>query len=207
MYPKSNIDIYNSIEKSENSALISEYPPGTIPGKWTFVQRNRIISGLSQATIIVKAPLKSGAMITAKYALDQNREVFACPGNTFDESYMGCNSLITDGAGCVTCSADILNELKPVKNKHKSIQSKKQQNTFTVQTESEKKTDDLQAEFNFNSIEQKIIDSIKKNNTNIDMIIQENDLQTQTVHKSLIQLELKGIVMRIGNNITLQQQV
>lgn len=111
VYPVYNQDIYSAIISSGNSALVSEYPPGIYAGKWTFVRRNRIISGLSSGTVVVKAAKKSGALITARHALEQNREVFACPGLAFDNSFSGCNELIRNGAVLVSCTDDILKEL------------------------------------------------------------------------------------------------
>ncbi len=108
-YPASNRDVFRDIKNSQNSLLISEYPPGCIAGKWTFVKRNRIISGLSEALVVTRAGAKSGTLITANYALEQNREIFACPGLAFDEASAGTNKLIKDGAKLIDSSADIIN--------------------------------------------------------------------------------------------------
>lgn len=92
-------------------ALISEYPLLAPPLKHHFVARNRIISGLSLATIIIECSLKSGSLITAKYALEQNRTVYAVPGPIFSETSKGANNLIKMGARPVTEAADILDDL------------------------------------------------------------------------------------------------
>ena len=91
--------------------LISEYPLGTPALPYNFPRRNRIISGLSLGTIIIEAPRRSGALITAEFALNQNREVFAIPGPLFNKYYEGQNSLIKKGAKLVTSVEDILEEI------------------------------------------------------------------------------------------------
>ncbi|MBQ5566478.1 MAG: DNA-processing protein DprA [Oscillospiraceae bacterium] len=107
-YPEENVWLFRDIAAS--GALISEYPPGTPAEGWHFPVRNRIISGLSLATLVVEAPEKSGALITARTALDQGRDVFAIPGPIDAPNSRGCNRLIAEGAGLVTDSWDILRE-------------------------------------------------------------------------------------------------
>lgn len=95
---------------AENGVLITEYPPGTEGSKFTFPQRNRIISGLSLGTLIIEASSKSGSLITAEYALSQGRDVFAVPGDIINSAYSGANNLIRDGAKPVFCAYDVLEE-------------------------------------------------------------------------------------------------
>jgi len=109
MFPKENLDLSRKI--IENGALISEYPIGTEASKEKFPQRNRIISGLSKGILVAEAPLRSGSLITAKYALDQNRDVFAVPGDISSRMSYGTNWLIKKGAILVTRAQDILDEL------------------------------------------------------------------------------------------------
>lgn len=96
IYPSSNKNIFEDIR--EKGALISEFPLGTAGEAWRFPRRNRIVAALSEKLVVVEAPLKSGAMITARIALELGREVWAVPGRINDEMSEGCNRLIFDGA-------------------------------------------------------------------------------------------------------------
>ena len=108
VYPPENDRLYEDVAAS--GVLLSEYPPGAEPFGWHFPARNRILSGLCLATLVVEAPEKSGALITAATALEQGRDVFAIPGPLDAEGSVGCNRLIRDGAGLATESWDILRE-------------------------------------------------------------------------------------------------
>ena len=109
LYPPSNQGLARRITES-GGAVISEYPPGTPALKEHFPARNRIISGLSKGILVVEAQEKSGALITARFALEQNRDVFAVPGSIFSLSSKGTNALIQEGAKLVSCGEDILKE-------------------------------------------------------------------------------------------------
>lgn len=110
LYPPDNISLAEKIINN-GGLIVTEYPPLTEPQKFFFPQRNRIIAGLSLGTLVVEAPLTSGALLTAKIALDQNREVFAVPGNIFSENAIGPNNLLKLGAKPVIDAADIMESL------------------------------------------------------------------------------------------------
>ncbi len=114
LYPSSNRSLAENIINC-GGAIISEFSPNTPPAKQNFPQRNRLISGLSQATLVIEAKARSGALITANYALEQNREVLAVPGSIFSELSEGPNNLISQGAQSVSTAEDIL-EILAVEN-------------------------------------------------------------------------------------------
>lgn len=99
-YPKENRQIYEKIKRT--GGIISEYPPGTPVRQWQFPARNRIISGLCEKLVVVEAKRKSGTLITADFALEQGRDVYAFPGRISDGVSAGCNRLIAQGAGIIT---------------------------------------------------------------------------------------------------------
>lgn len=105
-YPKSQFRLYQDL--INQGSIVSEYPPGTPARAYHFPARNRIISGLSSALIVAEAGLKSGTMITAEYAANQGRDVFAIPGSIFMKQSQGCHQLINDGAKIIVDQASIL---------------------------------------------------------------------------------------------------
>ena len=111
IYPPENQYLYEDVAAA--GALVSEYPPGTSPEAKHFPVRNRIMSGLCLGTLVVEAPARSGALITAGTALEQGRDVFAVPGPIDAPASVGCNRLIRDGAGLVSDAWDILREYEP----------------------------------------------------------------------------------------------
>lgn len=95
-YPKSNERLFDQI--AAEGLLLSEYPPGSALQRWQFVQRNRIVSGMSKAVIVAQAGVSSGSLITARYAAEQGRDVYCVPGSIYEPEYLGSHRLIQDGA-------------------------------------------------------------------------------------------------------------
>ena len=110
-YPLTNAKLFAAI--AENGALVSEYPPGTKPERYHFPERNRIISGICQGIVLVQAAQRSGALITAEFAMDEGREVFCVPGNIFTDKSTGPHRLIKAGARLADSPRDILEEVFP----------------------------------------------------------------------------------------------
>jgi DNA processing protein len=110
VYPKHHLQLAHQI--AQRGLIMSEYPLGTPPMNANFPKRNRIISGLSQATLVVEAALKSGSLITAKQALEQGKEVLAIPGSIHSTQSKGCHALIKQGAKLVESAQDVLEELR-----------------------------------------------------------------------------------------------
>jgi len=111
-YPPENAPLYAQMR--EAGVLVSEMPLGTKPLPRHFPRRNRIISGLSRGVVVVEAAERSGSLITANYALEQGREIFAVPGSPLDPRAKGCNRLIRDGAQLTESAQDVLENLRPL---------------------------------------------------------------------------------------------
>jgi len=168
-----------SEEIAQNGAVITEYPEGTIGAIYTFPERNRIVSGLSLGVVVIEAPEKSGALITANLALEQNKEVFAVPGNIYDENSQGTHKLIKDGAKLVTCVEDILEELNL---------SHLLSETPKTKTKPENKEEEI------------ILSLVGLQPMHIDEIIKLSKLPTSIVNSTLTILEIKNAIRNLGKN-------
>ena len=177
IYPFSNLKLAKKIISS-GGAVISEYAPGTKSEIWFFPERNRIISGLSRGVLVVEAPEKSGALITARLALEQNRDVFAIPGSIFSKNSAGTNALIKSGAKVVTSVDDILEELNmtELKAKRKSGEEESLSN--------EEKT---------------ILNIIDMEPIHIDKICETSKMAASQALSAVSVLEIKGIIKNIGS--------
>jgi len=112
VYPAKNKALYSKTE--ENGCLLSEFTPGSRPYPWNFLQRNRIISGLSDGVLVVEAPEKSGALNTARHAFSQGRDMFAVPGNLGVETCLGSNALLQEGAYAALSGWDVVKHYEPL---------------------------------------------------------------------------------------------
>jgi len=112
VYPEENRGLYDAL--CERGAIVAELPLGTEPLARHFPRRNRIISGMARGVVVVEAAVKSGSLITARFALEQGREVFAVPGSPLDPRSRGCNDLLRNGATLTESAADILTQLGPL---------------------------------------------------------------------------------------------
>lgn len=173
LYPACNRKMAEKI--TQNGAVIAEYPPGTKSERWFFPQRNRIISGLSLGILVVEAPEKSGALITASQALEQNREVFAVPGPIYSNNSIGTNRLIQMGAKLITCANDILDELNLPLVEEKEVRFKPETREEGI-----------------------LLDILAKEPVHIDEITKQSKLNSGIVSSTLIMLELKGAAKNQG---------
>ncbi len=194
-YPYSNRDLYNRISESDHSLLLSEYPPGINAVNWTFARRNRIISGMSMGTVIVKAAQKSGALITARYACEQNREVFVCPGMAFDEEYEGCIRLIQAGATPVFDTSDIIDGLPGFWIRAQNHTDRK------IEKHVKDKNTSVSTPRVIDGIPGQMVDILRKGDMEIDEIVRQLQLSSAEVNEALVMLELTSIIRREGNMI------
>lgn len=175
IYPSENKKLFFSIAEN-NGCIISEYLFGTKPDAMNFPRRNRIISGLSLGVVIIETDISGGAMLTARYALDQNREVFAIPGNIDTKQSRGTNFLIQTGqAKLVTNANDILEEF----------------GGRFIKREPKPKEIDLSQ---LNIFENKIYDVLNNDPIHIDVIAERTELSTSECLVHLLSLEFKNLV-------------
>ncbi len=170
IYPKRHKNLYKNV--SENGALISEFVIGTAPKPVHFPRRNRIISGLALGTVVMEARVKSGSLVTAKYAAQQNREVFAVPSHINNEESKGCHMLIKDGAKLTENIADIIEELP----------------TIALNLKIEQKNSQQSLAFDL------LLDSVEYSATSIDIIAKRTGMSLGDLLSKLLEYELRGLV-------------
>ena len=183
IYPPTNRKLAEKI--SQQGAIISEYPLGTPAHKQNFPARNRIISGLSLGILVIEAAEKSGALITAQHALEQNREVFAIPGSIYNPNSAGPNNLIKIGAKLVAGPNDILEELNlPLPLLDTRLESQRSISALSVNLE--------------NETEKLIIKNLSHEPLHIDKISELTKLDASIVNSILTMMEIKGIIKNLG---------
>ncbi|MCR1898124.1 DNA-processing protein DprA [Irregularibacter muris] len=182
IYPVENKELMQEIELK--GSVISEYPLSILPKPNFFPARNRIISGLSLGTIIIEAGEKSGSLITAEFALEQGREVYAIPGNIDTTTSKGTNNLIKEGAKVVTKVEDIIEDIFPYLHSKIDLLSNRTQDHSAKQYEQVTEEEKI------------ILMKIKNGFNTIDDIIRECGYPTSTVNACLTMLELKGIIIK-----------
>jgi DNA processing protein len=191
IYPQANLGLAQQIIE-QGGVIISEFPPATPPLKKNFPQRNRIIAGLSRATLIIEAQARSGTLITANLALEQGREVLAVPGNIFAATSAGTNNLIKSGATPITCPDDLVEILQL----HHSIPTKSLLKKSPTRKTTTPKQPQLQlineSELAIYQIIERATQQAEKIST--DEIIKISRLDTATVNSTLSLLEIRGIV-------------
>lgn len=186
VYPPEHDGLMEQIQKQ--GCTVTEYPPGTRPLGSNFPQRNRIISGLAKGVLVTEAPKKSGALITARYALENGRDVFSVPGNILDHHYDGTNRLIQQGAILVMNADDILAEYPREVKWLGSIGETAEQETVYME---------FSAYENLEDEEKKIVSALWKENLHIDEISRQTGISVPELNGKLIILEMKNITGRL----------
>ncbi len=177
IYPPENEGLFAEIART--GAVISQFPLDTQPFAKNFPIRNRIISGLSRGVLVVEASVQSGALITARYALEQDRQVFAIPGKLTSETSCGTNDLIKQGAKMVTDPQEVVLELCP---------------NFTFE-------ENGGPEGAPESQESSILRTLSDEPKTMDLICQEAGLSISDIASTLVQLELKGVIRQLPGSL------
>lgn len=173
VYPAKNRKLFDEI--SNFGAIITEFAPKTMPNKYNFPMRNRIISGMSKAVVVVEAMKRSGSLITARLAAEQGREVFAVPGNISSKSSEGTNLLIRDGATIYTGAEDFIYSIPGFEN----VKCKNEEGIIIP---------------DLSETERKIYDIISEGNKDFDIILMKSGLKVFELNPILSILELKGLI-------------
>jgi len=200
VYPPENKKLYDEI--IEHGLVITEQAFGSLPKAIYFPQRNRIISGLSLATIVVEASFKSGSLITAKLAAEQNREVFAVPGFPLDLRYNGTNYLIKQGANLLETSDDVFNLLR------QEVRISRRCDQLELDLSDQKNTkisknnnaEDQFSQKELDKIHELVLSKLGTMPVSIDQLVRELEISTSLISVALIELELIGKIERVGSN-------
>jgi len=180
IYPPEHAELAEDV--ATHGALISEWPPRFQPLSGMFPQRNRLISGLSLGVLVIEAAERSGALITARHASEQGREVFALPGRVDSRNSRGCHRLLRDGAKLVETVEDVLEELAPM----------------IEPPEDGEPAFRAPAELNLNKLERSVLDAIEREPTAIDAVVATTGLAAPQVLAAISALEIRRLVRRHG---------
>ena len=178
VYPPENSSL--AVDISKNGCIITEFPVGTPPLKYNFPRRNRILSGISLGVVVIEADVKSGAMLTVGWAVEQGREVFAVPGPVENRGSSGPHKLIKDGAALVESAEDILCVLRPLSLfQEKEIKAEKRK-------------------LSLSKIESRVLEVLELEPKHVDELALSSKLQTVSLLTVLLKLEIKGLCKSFG---------
>ena len=189
VYPRKNLDLAHRI--AAHGVLVSEYPLGTPPLAANFPKRNRIISGLSQGTLVVEAALASGSLITARMAAEQGREVFAIPGSIHAPQSRGCHARIRQGAKLVESAQDVLEELRmpPAAGKQSASSG-----AAVLDEEGSRDIDTRQTE-------SPLLQALGFDPMGVDALVARTGMDAASLQVELLELELDGQVARLPGGL------
>ena len=201
VYPEENRGLYDALLR--NGAVVAEMPLGTEPQARHFPRRNRIISGLALGVVVVEAAAKSGSLITARYALEQGREVFAVPGSPLDPRSRGCNDLLRSGATLTETAADIIGQIGPLlQGRSPPSAVRPSQPRLTLATAQQPARPPLPGgPIGDDSALDLIIEKLSPTPVAVDELVRQCQLSAATVATLLLELELAGRVERHPGNL------
>ena len=197
IYPPENQEMYKEISK--NGLILTEQGFDTPPKNISFIQRNRIISGIALGTLVIEASIKSGSLVTAKFAIEQGREVFAVPGSPLDSRCRGTNRLIREGAKMVESIDDILEEIIPI-----IVIKKNGEDSFLEEDcEGQYVDENLDPKFNSDNIDfaEKIYNLLGFGETEIPIIVDQLNVSAQLLNIALMELELADKIIIKNNKV------
>ncbi|MFT3789184.1 MAG: DNA-processing protein DprA [Tepidisphaeraceae bacterium] len=194
-YPPEHAELFASISDGRG-AVLSEFPLGTLPTPENFPRRNRLISGLTRGTLVVEADIRSGALITARYAADDhNRPVFAIPGRVDNPLSAGPHKLIRDGAILVERFSEVLDNLGPLPE---AIVAPAQADPMHTPSLFEPEPSKSKvAGPALSATQQKIVDALDANPSSIDQLVERTGLEAAIILRELTMLSLRGTVKRV----------
>ncbi len=197
LYPPEHADLYDRI--ADEGLIVAEMPPGTEPGARLFPRRNRIISGLSLGTVVIEAALKSGSLITARFANEQGRDVMAVPGSPLDPRCRGTNRLIREGALLVEDAAQVLEVLDGIKFTKTNLSHDLNFGDQLSESETENTVIDLRSE---------ILNLLGPSPVEVDELLRQCHCSAPAMGMVLLELDLAGRLERHpGNRVSLLAQV
>lgn len=185
VYPAEHDRLHAQI--AAQGAIVAEMPPGTVPQARHFPRRNRIIAGLSRGVLVVEAALKSGSLITARFAADQGREVMAVPGSPLDPRAKGCNDLIRNGAALIESAADVLAALE--RGREPSLFERRPDSGPSAPP----------ADFDARETARAralLLEALGHAPTPLDLLVRETGLPVALIQATLLEMELAGLVAR-----------
>jgi DNA processing protein len=195
IYPPENEALYHQLK--ESGAIISEQPFGAIPYSGSFPGRNRIIAGMSLGTAVIEASPKSGSLITARFALDNNREVFAVPGSPLDPRARGCNQLIKQGATMIESASDIIQGIAHLRG---SVLNESTSSAY----QGDEKIAAAVSDAELDRARMAVVEKLGMSAVGVDTLVEQCGVPAQVVLTILLELELAGRLRRsAGNKVAL----
>ena len=200
-YPRTNIELYTHL--NDCGGIISEYPPGTAPRAGLFPMRNRIISAMADALVVVEARQKSGSLITADQALEQNRDVYVVPGRIGDALSEGCLKLIKEGAQVITSTMDIMatKSIELYYNRRQITDEKRNNlNTNSIFDDGFKKS-------GLASPKNMVYSQINLFPVSLETIINNSGISLVEAEGILLELELDGLIEEVSKNYYIRKHI